>query len=147
MKTRSIRKEDIEEGKYPREWWVIDASGQTLGRLSTLIANLLRGKHKVIYTPHVDTGDFVVVVNADKVVLTGKKWSDKIYYHHTRYPGGLKQAKATELLNKKPTALVYNAVKGMMSKNILNRDSLHRLKLYTGPEHPHSAQNPKPFEI
>ncbi len=119
----------------------------TLGRLATRIAVLLRGKHKPIYTPHVDTGDYVVVVNAEKVVLTGKKMKDKIYYHHTGYPGGLKQARAQEILQKKPTNLVYNAVKGMMAKNALNRTALQKLKIYAGSHHPHEAQKPQPLQL
>ena len=126
---------------------VVDGEGKTLGRIATEISRVLRGKHKPIYTPHVDTGDFVVVVNAEKVHLTGKKIKDKIYYRHTGYPGGLKSARAEELLAKKPTDLVYKAVKGMMPKNALNRISLHKLKIYTGTEHPHAAQNPQPLDI
>ena len=147
MKTRSINKEDLQNGTHSRQWWLVDGEGKTLGRLATQVANLLRGKHKPIYTPHIDTGDYVVVVNAEKVVLTGKKMKDKIYYHHTGYPGGLRQAKAQELLKKKPTALVYNAVKGMMSKNALNRTALRKLKIYTGSQHPHEAQDPQPLEL
>ena len=147
MKTRSIKKEDLQNGRYPRQWWLVDGEGITLGRLATQVANLLRGKHKAIYTPHVDTGDYVVIVNADKVVLTGKKMRDKIYYHHTGYPSGLRQARAQELLEKKPTALVYNAVKGMMSKNALNRTALHKLKIFAGSQHPHEAQKPQPLEL
>ncbi|MBF0287153.1 MAG: 50S ribosomal protein L13 [SAR324 cluster bacterium] len=147
MKTRSIKKEEIQDGTYPRQWWIIDGEGQTLGRLATRIATVLRGKHKPIFTPHVDTGDFVIVVNAEKIALTGNKVKDKIYYHHTGYPGGLKSARAEELLAKKPTDLVYKAVKGMMPKNALNRISLQKLKIYAGPEHPHQAQQPQPLEI
>ena len=146
MKTRSIRKEDVENGTYPRHWWIVDANGKTLGRIASQIASILRGKHKPYYTPHVDAGDFVIVVNAEKVHLTGKKSVDKIYYHHTGYPGGLKAARADELLKKKPTALVYNAVKRMMAKNTMNRNAMSRLKLYEGPTHPHAAQQPKPLE-
>lgn len=147
MKTKSIRKEDMENGTYPRNWWIVDGEGKTLGRIATTISKVLRGKHKPIYTPHVDTGDFVVVVNAEKVKLTGKKMQDKIYYHHTGYPGGLKSARAEELLAKKPTELVYKAVKGMMPKNALNRTSLNKLKIYSGTKHPHAAQNPQPLDI
>ncbi len=147
MKTRSIHKEEMQDGTYPREWWVVDAKGKTLGRMASQIAKILQGKHKTIYTPHVDTGDFVVVVNADQVRLTGRKMKDKIYYHHTGYPGGLKEAHAEELLAKKPTALVENAVKRMMPKNALNRQSFRKLKVYAGGEHPHAAQQPKPLEI
>ena len=147
MKTRSIRQEDIDNGTYPRQWWVVDATDLTLGRLSCRIANVLRGKHKAIYTPHLDTGDFVIVVNAEKVKLTGDKINQKMYYRHTGYPGGIKSAKAFELLEKKPTALVYKAVKGMMAKNAMNRRTMERLKLYEGTEHPHSAQKPQSLEI
>ena len=147
MKTRSIRKEDLQNGTHPRQWWLVDGEGMTLGRLATRIAVLLRGKHKPIYTPHVDTGDYVVVVNAEKVVLTGKKMKDKIYYRHTGYPGGLKQARAQEILQKKPTNLVYNAVKGMMAKNALNRTALQKLKIYAGSHHPHEAQKPQPLQL
>lgn len=147
MKTRSIRKEDIENGKYPRQWWLVDATDMTLGRLSTKIATVLRGKHKVIYTPHVDTGDYVVVINAEKVKLTGNKSTHKMYYHHTGFPGGIKARKASEMLEKHPTALIQKAVKGMMAKNALNRHALHRLKLYAGTDHPHTAQQPQPLKI
>ncbi|MBF0279336.1 MAG: 50S ribosomal protein L13 [SAR324 cluster bacterium] len=147
MKTRSVRKEDMENGTYPRQWWIVDGEGMALGRLATQIADYLRGKHKPIYTPHVDTGDFVVVVNAEKIALTGNKMQDKIYYHHTGYPGGMKSARAGELLAKKPTELVYKAVKGMMPKNALNRSSIHKLKVYAGSEHPHAAQKPQPFPL
>ena len=137
----------MQNGTHPRQWWIVDGDGMTLGRLATQVATLLRGKHKPIYTPHVDTGDFVVVVNAEKVVLTGNKMKAKIYYRHTGYPGGLKQAKAEEILTKKPTDLVYKAVKGMMPKNALNRASLQKLKIYAGPEHPHAAQKPQPLAL
>ncbi|MGK5091356.1 50S ribosomal protein L13 [Deltaproteobacteria bacterium TL4] len=147
MKTRSIHKEDIENGKYPRQWWIVDADGMTLGRLSTRIATVLRGKHKPIYTPHVDTGDFVIVVNADKITMTGNKAQGKLYFHHTGYPGGIKQARASELLQKNPTMVVYKAVKGMMAKNALNRNALRRLKLYAGGDHPHVAQQPQPLAV
>ena len=147
MKTRSIKKEDIENGTHPRGWWVVDAEGQTLGRLATQVARVLRGKHKVIYTPHVDTGDFVVVINADKVKLTGNKEAKKLYHRHTGFPGGIKETRVAEMLDKNPTGIVFNAVKGMMAKNIMNRNSLNRLKLYAGAEHPHAAQQPKPLEI
>ncbi len=147
MKTRSIKKEEVKDGTYPRQWWIIDGEGQTLGRLASRIAMVLRGKHKPIFTPHIDMGDFVIVVNAEKVTLTGNKMKDKIYYHHTGYPGGLKSAKAEELLAKKPTDLIYKAVKGMMPKNALNRIALQKLKIYAGSEHPHQAQKPQTLEI
>jgi len=149
MKTTiSIRKEQFEKkGDLKREWFCVDAEGKTLGRLSTQIARILQGKHKPIYTPNVDTGDFVIVVNADKIALSGKKMMDKVYYHHTGYPGGIKSVNAATLLEKKPTALVTNAVKRMMPKNQLNRNALMKLKVYAGSEHPHQAQTPKKLEF
>ena len=147
MKTRFVRKEDIENGTHPRQWWIVDASGKTLGKIATRIATVLRGKHKVIYAPHVDTGDFVVVVNADKVDVTGNKATDKMYYHHTGYPGGLKEYRLKDLRARKPEAIIQRAVKGMMAKNALNRHMLSRLKVYTGAEHPHQAQQPQPLSI
>ncbi|MGK0289963.1 MAG: large subunit ribosomal protein L13 [bacterium] len=146
--TKSARKEDFQQGgQYTRDWYVVDATGKTLGRLATEISKVLRGKHKPIYTPHVDTGDYVVVVNAGKIHLTGAKWSDKIYYRHTGYPGGLKEITAEKLREKTPTALVEKAVKGMMPKNQLNRDALLKLKVYADEKHPHTAQKPKTLEI
>jgi len=146
MKTPFVRKEDMGHSR-PRAWWLVDAEGLTLGRLSTRIATVLRGKHKACYTPHVDTGDFVVVVNAEKIALTGDKTMKKVYYHHTGYPGGLKTAKFEEMQTKKPTFVVQNAVKGMLPKNAMNRHTLHRLKVYAGATHPHNAQQPQPLEI
>lgn len=146
MKTIQIRKEDLQPGeKYAPTWWLIDAKGQNLGRLASEIANLLRGRHKAIYTEHLDTGDFVVVINAEQVQLTGKKAKDKYYYHHTGYPGGVKAVQAERLLERKPTEVLRLAVKGMMPKNALNRKALIKLKLYAGSEHPHAAQQPKPY--
>ena len=146
--TISIRKEQYEkDGDLTRSWFIVDAEGKTLGRLSTEIAKVLQGKHKPIYTRHVDTGDYVIVVNAEKIKLTGKKLTDKYYYHHTGYPGGIKSSNAATLLEKNPTALVTKAVKGMMPKNQLNRDALRKLKVYTGAEHPHQNHNPQPLEI
>ena len=130
-----------------KEWYVIDAEGKTLGRLATEVARLLRGKHKPIYTPHVDTGDYVIVVNADKVVLTGKKLDQKLYRHHSLYPGGLKETPYRDLFKKKPTEPVYLAVKGMLPKNSLGRKMLKKLKVYAGPEHDHQAQNPQVYEF
>jgi large subunit ribosomal protein L13 len=149
MKTTvSIRKEQFDQkGDLTRSWFFVDAEGKTLGRLSTEIAKVLQGKHKPIYTPHVDTGDYVVVVNADKIKITGKKMTDKIYYHHTGYPGGIKSISAEALLKKNPTALVEKAVKGMMPKNKLNRSALNKLKVYVGADHPHQNHNPQPLEI
>ncbi|NLK63483.1 MAG: 50S ribosomal protein L13 [Tissierellia bacterium] len=130
-----------------RVWYVIDAEGKTLGRLATEVAKLLRGKHKVIYTPHVDTGDYVIVVNAEKVVLTGKKLDQKLYRRHSLYPGGLKEVPYRNLFQKKPTQPVYLAVKGMLPKNSLGRKMLKKLKVYAGPEHNNQAQKPQVYEF
>ena len=138
MTTYQAKKDEIR-----REWFLVDAEGQVLGRLATQIAARLRGKHKPVYTPHVDTGDFVIVVNADKVVLTGKKLKDKIYYHHTGYPGGIKSVSAGKLLQEKPTEVLRKAVRGMLPKNTLGRAMLKKLKIYAGGEHDHTAQCPK----
>ncbi|SMO77886.1 LSU ribosomal protein L13P [Balnearium lithotrophicum] len=142
MKTFMQRKEDVQ-----RDWYVVDATGKTLGRLASEIAKILMGKHKPTYTPHVDGGDFVVVVNAEKVFVTGKKLDKKVYYWHTGYPGGLKQATLKELLQKKPEEVIRLAVRGMLPKNKLRDRRMKRLKVYAGPEHPHKAQNPKPLEL
>lgn len=130
-----------------RAWYVIDAEGKTLGRLATEVAKILRGKHKAIYTPHVDTGDFVIIVNAEKVVLTGKKLDQKLYRHHSLYPGGLKETPYRRLFETKPTQPVYLAVKGMLPKNSLGRQMLKKLKVYAGPEHNHQAQQPQVYEF
>ena len=143
MKTSFPRKEDFIDGTRPRNWWVVDAEGQILGRLATRIAHLLRGKHKPCYSGHVDTGDFVIVLNAGKVVVTGEKEHMKMYYRHTGYPGGIKSLRFEEMREKKPEMLVRKAVKGMMAKNALNRHALDRLKIYTTAEHPHQAQQPQ----
>jgi len=129
------------------DWYVIDAAGKTLGRLAVQIASRLRGKHKPIYTPHVDTGDFIVVVNAEKVRLTGNKLEDKKYYRYTGYPGGLREQNAADLLKKKPTSLLQFAVKGMLPKNSLGRAMYKKLKIYTGASHPHEAQKPQTLEL
>ena len=142
MKTVSAKKESIS-----REWYVVDATDKTLGRLSTAIANRLRGKHKPEYTPHVDTGDYIVVVNAEKVRVTGNKKTDKIYHHHTGYPGGIKSITFDKLIDKAPEQVIEKAVKGMMPKNKLSRSMLNKLKIYAGSAHPHSAQQPMPLEI
>ena len=148
MKTVTIRKEDLQPGGlYPPLWHLIDAADIPLGRVATQISILLRGKHKPIFSPHLDAGDFVVVINAEKVKLTGNKLKDKYYYHHTGYPGGLKAVRAERLLENKPTELLRLAVKRMMPKNALNRKSLLKLKLYAGVTHPHEAQNPQPYQI
>ncbi|MBI4444902.1 MAG: 50S ribosomal protein L13 [Acidobacteria bacterium] len=133
--------------KIERKWYVIDAADQTLGRLASRIASILMGKTKAIYTPFLDTGDFVVVVNAEKVRLTGKKWDQKTYYHHTGYPGGVKKAVAKEIAEKNPERILESAVKGMLPKNKLGDRFLRKLKIYTGQEHPHQAQKPEPLTL
>ena len=130
-----------------RDWYVVDAEGKTLGRLATQIANALRGKRKPEYTPHIDTGDFVVVVNAEKIVVTGKKLQDKRYYRHSGYPGGLRSRSLTEMLDRQPEEVIRKAVKGMLPRNRLARAQITKLKVYAGPDHPHAAQQPKPLEI
>lgn len=137
MKTYSAKPLEVE-----RKWYVIDAEGKTLGRLAVLAANMLRGKHKPQYTPHVDTGDFIVVINAEKVVVTGKKETDKMYYSHTGYPGGLKVTSFKDLVAKNPCAAIEKAVKGMLPHNTLGQEQFNKLKVYAGPNHPHQAQNP-----
>ena len=130
-----------------RNWLVVDATGQTLGRLATQIATALRGKTKPEYTPHVDTGDFVVVVNAEKISVTGNKRADKRYYRHTGYPGGIKERTLEEMLRRRPEEVIRLAVKGMLPRTRLGRKQLTKLKVYAGPEHPHVAQKPTPMEI
>jgi len=130
-----------------KKWFVVDASGKVLGRLATEIASRLRGKHKPTYSTFMDNGDFVVVINAEKIELTGKKWDDKKYYHHTGYIGSLKEATAREVLEKKPTDLIFKAVKGMLPKNSLGRAQLKKLKVYAGADHPHTAQQPEKLDI
>jgi large subunit ribosomal protein L13 len=130
-----------------REWLVVDAEGQTLGRLATQIAAALRGKTKPEYTPHCDTGDFVVVVNADKVKVTGNKMRDKTYYRHSGHPGGLRAQSLGELFERRPEEVIRRAVRGMLPRNRLARRQIAKLKVYAGPDHPHSAQKPKPMEI
>lgn len=142
MKTFSAKSEDI-----TRSWHLVDADGKVLGRLASEVASILRGKGKPIFTPHVDTGDFVVVINAEKVKLTGRKRRDKMYYRHTRYPGGLKSISALKLLEKKPEKLLHHAVKGMLPKNSLGRQMIKKMKIYSGPEHPHEAQQPAKLDI
>ncbi|HIE06392.1 MAG TPA: 50S ribosomal protein L13 [bacterium (Candidatus Stahlbacteria)] len=142
MKTRVLKKEDVN-----RQWWLVDASGQTLGRLATRIATILIGKNKSSYTPHVDNGDFVVVVNAAKFQTTGRKNQQKTYYRYSGYPGGLKTKTMEELLKKNPKQVLFLAVKGMLPKNRLRDRRLKRLKLYTGQDHPHEAQKPEPLKI
>ena len=130
-----------------RDWYVVDAEGKTLGRLATQIADVLRGKRKPTYTPHVDVGDFVVVVNAEKIVVTGKKLEDKRYWRHSGYPGGIRSRTLGEMLDRRPEEVLRKAVKGMLPRNRLARKQLTKLKIYAGPEHPHVAQKPQPMEI
>jgi large subunit ribosomal protein L13 len=142
MKTYSAK-----PGEITRDWYLVDAEGQTLGRLATQIAERLRGKGKAVYTHHVDTGEFVVVVNAEKIQVTGNKLDEKMYYKHSGYPGGLRERTLREQLNRQPTEVLRKAVKGMLPRNKLGRAQLTKLKIYAGPEHPHDAQAPKPFEV
>ena len=130
-----------------RNWLVVDAAGKTLGRLATQIADLLRGKGKPEYTPHVDTGDFVVVINAEKIAVTGHKLADKRYYRHSGYPGGLRSRTLGDMLERRPEEVIRRAVRGMMPRNRLARKQLTKLKVYAGPDHPHAAQKPQPLEI
>ncbi len=134
-------------GEIERKWYVVDAEDKTLGRLSTEIAKILRGKNKAIYTPHVDTGDFVVVVNAEKVKLTGNKWDQKKYYRHSNYPGGIKETTYSDLREKNPEFIIEKAVKGMLPHNILGRQMFKKLKVYAGANHPHQAQQPETLEL
>jgi len=142
MSTQVISKSDVQ-----RAWFVIDLDGKVLGRAATEIARVLRGKHKAIYHPSVDTGDFVVVVNADKVNFTGNKLGDKMYYHHTGYPGGIRSINAEKLLANKPEEVIKKAVKGMLPKNKLGRQMFRKLKVYAGADHPHAAQQPKELSL
>jgi large subunit ribosomal protein L13 len=130
-----------------RKWYVVDADGKTLGRLATEVASILRGKKKPIYTPHVDTGDYVIIVNAEKIVFTGKKLDQKMYRHHTGFPGGLKELTAKQLMEKKPEMAIKSAVKGMLPKNSLGREMFKKLKVYVGPEHDNAAQKPEVLDI
>ena len=134
-------------GEVERRWYIVDAEGQTLGRLSTKIARVLTGKHKPRYAPHIDTGDFVVVVNAEKTVLTGNKEQDKMYYRHSTYPGGLKEENAARLRQRKPAMLIEKSVWGMLPKNKMGRAQLKKLKVYAGPDHPHAAQQPESLDL
>jgi len=142
-----VRTYTAKPGDVQRDWYIIDASDVVLGRLATQVATLLRGKHKPTYTPNADTGDFVVVINADKVALSGNKREGKMAYRHSGYPGGLRAMPYGELLEKHPERAVEKAVRGMLPKNRLSRQQMTKLKVYAGAEHPHEAQQPKPFEI
>ena len=142
MKTQVAKKNEVS-----RDWYVVDADSKVLGRVATQIANILRGKNKPTFTPSVDTGDFVIVVNADKIALTGKKLTDKIYYRHSEYPGGLKSISAGKLIEKNAEQVIRKAVKGMLPKNKLSRHMINKLKVCVGATHPHKAQQPKPLDI
>ncbi|HEY9030593.1 MAG TPA: 50S ribosomal protein L13 [Kangiella sp.] len=142
MKTYSAKPETVK-----RDWFVVDASGKTLGRLATEIARRLKGKHKAEYTPHVDTGDYIIVINAEKVTVTGNKAQDKMYYRHSGYPGGIKETNFEKLQASKPEMIIEKAVKGMLPKNPLGRAMFRKLKVYAGTEHNHTAQQPIPLEI
>ena len=142
MKTVSTRPQDVDHA-----WYVVDAENKTLGRLATELASRLRGKHKPEYTPHVDTGDYIVVVNADKVRVTGNKFEDKTYYRHSGYPGGIKSMSFKDMQDRHPERIIEIAVRGMLPKNPLGRAMLKKLKVYAGAEHPHTAQQPQPLEL
>jgi large subunit ribosomal protein L13 len=142
MGTYSAKPHEVE-----RKWFVVDATGQPLGRLASQIAHRLRGKHKAVFTPHVDTGDFIVVVNAEKVGLTGNKRAQKIYYRHTGYPGGIRSTSFEKMIAEKPTRVIELAVKGMLPKGPLGRDMYRKLRVYAGPEHRHIAQQPTPLTL
>ncbi len=142
MTTVSMRAQDVE-----RVWWVVDAENQTLGRLATEIARRLRGKHKPEYTPHVDTGDYIIVINADKVRVTGNKETDKVYWRHSGYPGGIKSTNVATMRETHPERIIEKAVKGMLPRNPLGRAMFKKLKVYAGAEHPHAAQQPSTLEL
>ncbi len=142
MKTVSAKPETVK-----RDWLLIDASGKTLGRLATEVASRLKGKHKPEYTPHVDTGDYIIIINAEKVAVTGNKHLDKKYYNHSEYPGGMRETAFKDMLVRNPESIIERAVKGMLPKNRLGRDMFRKLKVYAGTEHKHSAQQPKVLEI
>jgi len=142
MKTFTAKPDEVN-----RDWYVIDAKGKTLGRLASEVARRLRGKHKPVYTPHVDTGDYIIVVNADKVHVTGRKYTDKMYYHHTGYIGNLKSANFAKMQERVPGRVIEIAVKGMLPKNPLGRAMYSKLKVYSGPNHKHAAQQPKPLDF
>ena len=142
MRTFTEKKEGIE-----RQWYVVDAEGQTLGRLASRIAPILKGKHKPTYSPHLDCGDFVIIVNAEKVRVTGQKLDQKLYYHHSGYPGGLKSISLRDQLGRHPERVLESAVRGMLPKNKLGRRMIKKLKVYAGDTHPHQAQQPKPLEL
>lgn len=142
MRTVSIRHEDV-----PRKWYVVDAENLVLGRLASEVATILRGKHKPIYTPHVDTGDYVIIVNAAKVALTGQKWSQKLYRWHTGYPGGFREVQAEKMLQRRPERVIELAIRGMLPKTKLGRAMMRKLKIYAADSHPHAAQQPEPLTL
>lgn len=142
MKTYSAKAEDVR-----RDWYVVDATGKTLGRLATEVASRLRGKHKAEYTPHVDTGDYIVVINAENIVVSGNKRQDKMYYRHSEFPGGLKEATFEEMNDRAPERIIELAVKGMLPRTPLGRDMRRKLKVYKGSEHPHTAQQPQVLDV
>ena len=142
MKTFVTKPAEIE-----RKWWLVDATDKTLGRLASEIAQVLKGKHKPTYAPNVDAGDFVVVINAEKIAVTGRRMDQKVYYRHSQYPGGLTETKLKDMLQKHPTRPIKMAVKGMLPKNVLGRQMLTKLKVYAGPEHKHQAQQPEVLEL
>ena len=147
MNTQSFKTFSAKASEVEHAWHVVDAENQVVGRLASQVAAILRGKHKPTYTPHVDTGDFVVVINADKARFTGNKETDKVYFRHTGYPGGVKTTTPRETRTKKPTFIIENAVKGMLPKTKLGRQMIKKLKVYAGAEHPHEAQQPEPLEL
>jgi large subunit ribosomal protein L13 len=147
MQRTFVAKNEEMGASWNRDWYVVNADGKRLGRIATEIATILQGKHKPIYTPHVDTGDYIIVINAERIVLTGQKWDDKLYQRHTGYMGGLKEISYRKLILRHPTLPVREAVRRMLPKSILGRQMLRKLKIYAGPVHPHSAQEPKDLEI
>ncbi|MFN3596197.1 MAG: 50S ribosomal protein L13 [Rubricoccaceae bacterium] len=147
MDANSFKTVSAKPGSVEQKWYVVDAENLVVGRLAARVASILRGKHKPQFTPHVDTGDFVVVVNADKVRFTGSKETDKQYFRHTGYPGGVKLTTPRDLRERKPTFIIENAVRGMLPRNRLGRQLLGKLKVYAGPEHPHAAQQPEPLSL
>jgi large subunit ribosomal protein L13 len=142
-----VRTYVVKNNEIARRWFVVDADGKTLGRLASEIAKVLRGKHKPIYSPHLDVGDYVVVVNAERIAVTGRKMDQKMYYRHTGYPGGLRETNLSDLLARHPTSAIKFAVRGMLPKNRLGRKMIRKLKVYAGPEHPHQAQQPQVLEL
>jgi len=142
VKTYSVKASEIE-----RQWFVVDAAGKNLGRLASEVAIILRGKHKPVYTPSMDVGDYVILINADKITVTGRKLDNKVYYRHSLYPGGLKEIVLRDMLDKHPTRVIWHAVRGMLPKNRLGRSMIKKLKVYAGDSHPHAAQKPEPLAL